>query len=243
MMLIRINEFSAAFAAELDPGFELTHLLGQLSRAPKPFSAHIPPKARRSVYLEAMVFLIRHRLVRQLHTYIYFTLPLAVARSQSTNNHLSATTLMNMSLNPAVAAATTAPISNGMLTFGGANNTANITTIGNNNNSGGSGSNTFLRRGGNSHTDLVSSCFPSSNASIMDERSEAGDTTIGGGNDTASRFDSSHIQHHPSMDDPHSMEKCCALAMPQDYASDILYEYIARLVAGHPRDIGNTLFW
>ncbi|KAI8057310.1 nitrogen permease regulator of amino acid transport activity 3-domain-containing protein [Syncephalis plumigaleata] len=252
--LNRINELSAAFAAELDPGFELTHLLGQLSRAPKPFSAHIPPKARRSVYLEAMVFLIRHRLVRQLHTYIYFTLPLSVARPQSTNNHLSVTTLMNMSLNPAVVAATAAPINNGMLTFGGATNPTSATATANasnnvNHNSGGGG-NTFLRRGGGgSHADLVSSFFPSSNASVMDERSEAGDTTVGGvgnGNDTASRFDTSHTQQQQqqqtSINDPHDMEKCCALAMPQDYASDVLYEYIARLVAGHPRDIGNTLF-
>ncbi|RKP25708.1 hypothetical protein SYNPS1DRAFT_22378 [Syncephalis pseudoplumigaleata] len=169
-----------------------------------------------------MVFLIRHRLVRQLHTYIYFTLPLSVARPLSTQCHLS-TALMHMSLNPAVAAATAAPINNGMLTFG-------------------AGGNQLLRRGGGgSHGDLASSVFPSSAASLRDERSEAGDTAVG---DTASRLEGgAHAHQGQATVGHHEMDKCCALAMPQDYASDTLYEYIARLVAGHPRDIGNTLFW
>ncbi|KAI9596388.1 nitrogen permease regulator of amino acid transport activity 3-domain-containing protein [Syncephalis fuscata] len=229
--LNRINELSEAFTAELDPGFELAYLLSRLSESPKPYSSHIPPKGRRSVYLEAMVFLIRHRLVRQLHTYIYFTLPLSVARPQSAGYNPSAA-LLGMTTNSAAAAATTAPISNGMLTFGGGGGTG-ASVVGT--------ASSFIRRGGGgSNVDLASSVFLGSNASIMDERSEAGDTVV---NDAASHIDGgNNYATKNGADSNDGMEKCCALAMPQDYSSDTLYEYVARLVAGHPRDIGNTLF-
>lgn len=51
------------------PNLKLLDLLSSLD-SPRPFSAILPSKELRSLYLEALTFLLRHNLVVQLHTYV-----------------------------------------------------------------------------------------------------------------------------------------------------------------------------
>jgi hypothetical protein len=76
-----LPELSEAFATEIQAPFDLTTLLAKLSGPPCSLSSHITD-ASPAVYLEAIVFLIRHRLVRHLHTYVYLPIPLPIAKGQ-----------------------------------------------------------------------------------------------------------------------------------------------------------------
>jgi hypothetical protein len=58
------DQFSNQF-----PGMDLPSLLSEL-RIAKPYSAVVPAKENRTIYLEMLTFLLRQGLVKQLHMYI-----------------------------------------------------------------------------------------------------------------------------------------------------------------------------
>ena len=56
------------------PNLNLLDILSEL-HVPKPFSAIIPSKEQRTLYLEALTYLLRHDLVVHLHMYVYVLVP------------------------------------------------------------------------------------------------------------------------------------------------------------------------
>jgi len=60
---------------QLDPA----HILSELS-SPRPFSAIIPSKDLRGLYLEAITYLLARDYVTQLHMYIYILIPDSIVK-------------------------------------------------------------------------------------------------------------------------------------------------------------------
>ncbi|KND02915.1 uncharacterized protein SPPG_01996 [Spizellomyces punctatus DAOM BR117] len=64
-----VQDFNSRF-----PQLDLPTILSDLS-IPRPYSAIIPQKEFRTLYLEVLTFLLRYNLVTQLHMYIYLMIP------------------------------------------------------------------------------------------------------------------------------------------------------------------------